>query len=36
MKAGGFVLGYAATLAVSEDHLIVGQCVAREEFRNNF
>src|SRR5271168_368412 len=26
----GFLLGYAGTLAVSEDHLIVGQCVTQE------
>ena len=26
----GFTLGYTGTLAVSEDHLIVGQCVTQE------
>ena len=29
-ERGGFTLGYTATLAVSEDHLIVGQCVRQE------
>ena len=29
-ERGGFTLGYTATLAVSEDHLIVGQCVTQE------
>jgi transposase len=29
-ERGGFVLGYTATLAVSEDHLIVAQCVTQE------
>jgi len=29
-ERSGFTLGYTGTLAVSEDHLIVGQCVAQE------
>jgi transposase len=29
-ERGGFMLGYTGTLAVSEDHLIVGQCVTQE------
>ena len=29
-ERGGFTLGYTGTLAVSEDHLIVGQCVTQE------
>jgi transposase len=29
-ERGGFTLGYTATLAVSEDHLIVAQCVTQE------
>jgi transposase len=29
-QRGGFLLGYTGTLAVSEDHLIVGQCVTQE------
>jgi hypothetical protein len=28
-ERGGFTLGYTGTLAVSEDHLIVGQCVTQ-------
>lgn len=29
-ERAGFTLGYTSTLAVSEDHLIVGQCVTQE------
>ena len=34
-ERGGFTLGYTATLAVSEDHLIVGQCVTQETNDND-
>ena len=34
-ERGGFTLGYTATLAVSEDHLIVGQCVTQQTNDND-
>jgi transposase len=34
-ERGGFTLGYTGTLAVSEDHLIVGQCVTQETNDND-
>jgi transposase len=34
-ERGGFTLGYTGTLAVSEDHLIVGQCVTQQTNDND-
>jgi|SRR5579864_1619288 len=34
-ERGGFTLGYTGTLAVSEDHLIVGQCVTQQSNDND-
>lgn len=34
-ERGGFMLGYTGTLAVSEDHLIVGQCVTQQTNDND-
>jgi len=34
-QRGGFTLGYTGTLAVSEDHLIVGQCVTQQSNDND-